>query len=77
MRKLAIALGVTAAVALAGGFALNADAASWGSGTLGLPSAAKHYSPVERAACYGPGRWCPTGWVRRCGPWKCKCVPCW
>jgi hypothetical protein len=73
MRKFAIAFGVTAAVALAGGVA--ADAATW-SGTLGLPSATKNFSPVEKAACYGPGRWCPTGFVRRCGPWRCKCVPC-
>jgi hypothetical protein len=56
MRKFAIALAVTAAVALAGGVA--ADAATW-SGTLGLPSATKKFSPVEKAACYGPGRWCP------------------
>lgn len=76
MRKLAITFGVSAAVLAFGGLAWQADAASWRSGTLSLPSATKNFSPIERAACRGPGRWCPTGWVMRCGPWRCRCVPC-
>ena len=47
MRKLAIALGLSAAVLLAGGIAWKADATTWRSGTLNLPGATKNYSPVE------------------------------
>jgi hypothetical protein len=55
MRKLAIALGVTAAVALAGGFAWNADAASWRSGTSGLPAAAKALFAGRAGGLLRPG----------------------
>src|SRR5262245_3413397 len=61
MRKFAIALGVTAALVSAGGLAWQADATTWRSGTLNLPSAAKNYSPVEETACYGWGKHCP--WI--------------
>ena len=60
MRKLAIALGLSAAVLLAGGIAWMADATTWRSGTLNLHDAAKNYSPVEQAGCWGWGR-CPPG----------------
>jgi hypothetical protein len=52
MRKFAIALGIMAAVLFAG-VAWKADATTWRSGTLNLPSAAKNYSPIENTACYG------------------------
>ena len=67
MRKFAIALGIMAAVLFAG-VAWKADATTWRSGTLNLPSAAKNYSPIENTACYGWGRHCPqvsTGSVGR------------
>ena len=76
MRKLAIALSVLAAVAFAGGVAWKAEATTWKSGTLNLPSAAKNQSPVEQTACYGWGRFCPPGYRWGCGPYKCKCRPC-
>ncbi len=76
MRKLAIALGVTAAVLLAGGLALNADAASWKAGTYNLPSVAKNYSPIEKTACNGWGRHCPPGYHWFCGPMRCWCKLC-
>jgi hypothetical protein len=76
MRKLTLALGVTAAMLLAGGLAWKADAMTWSSATSTLPAATKNFSPVERTACNGPGRWCRTGYVRRCGPFACRCVPC-
>jgi hypothetical protein len=76
MRKLAIALGVAAAMVFAGGLAWKADATPLKTGTLNLPSAAKNYSPVEPAACYGWGRFCPPGYVWRCGPYRCRCRPC-
>jgi len=71
MRKLAIALGVSAAVLFAGGIAWKADATTWRSGTLNLHSAAKNYSPVEPAACYGWGKHCPPGFKWFCGPYRC------
>jgi hypothetical protein len=55
MRKLAVALAVSAAVLFAGGVAWKADAATW-TGTLNLPSAAKNYSPIETTAGAGIAR---------------------
>jgi hypothetical protein len=68
MRKLAIALAVTAAVLFAGARPFKADATTWRSGTLNLPSAAKNYSPIDRTACYGWGWHCPPGFHWFCGP---------
>jgi hypothetical protein len=76
MRKIAITLGVAAAVLVAGGLAWKADATAVKSGTSGLPAATKNYSPVEQTGCRGWGPMCPPGWTWRCGPWKCKCRPC-
>jgi hypothetical protein len=75
MRKFAIALGITAAVLFAG-VAWKADATTWRSGTLNLPSAAKNYSPIENTACYGWGRHCPPGFHWFCGPRRCWCARC-
>jgi len=75
MRKFAIALGIMAAVLFAGA-AWKAEATTWRSGTLNLPSAAKNYSPVENTACYGWGRHCPPGFHWFCGPRRCWCVRC-
>ena len=75
MRTLAIALGV-AAMLFAGSLEWKADATPLKFGTYNLPSAAKNYSAVEQTACYGWGRYCPPGYVWRCGPYRCKCRPC-
>ena len=75
MRKLAIALGVTAAVLLAGSLSWKADATALSSGTINPPSAAKNYSPIEKAGCHRRG-WCGFGWYKVCGPLRCWCVPC-
>ena len=61
MRKLAIALGVSAAMLVAGGIAWKADATTWRSGTLTLPGVTKNYSSIEQVGCYGWGR-CPPGY---------------
>ena len=61
MHKLTIALGSSAGLLLAGGMAWKADAMTWRSGTLNLPSAAKNYSPVEKTACGGWGTALPAG----------------
>jgi hypothetical protein len=74
MRKLTVALGVTAALLVAGAFTWKADATTWQSGTLALPDAVKNYSPIEKTACNGWGPHCPPGytWVRRLQ----RCVLC-
>src|SRR5262245_48974112 len=76
MRELAVALGVSLAVLLAGGIAWKADATTWRWGTLNLPGLTKNYSPIEKAACFGWGRHCPPRFTWRCGPSRCWCRPC-
>jgi len=75
MRKFAITLAAAAAVLLAGAFTYSADA-TLGSGTLGLPMAAKDYSPVDRVSCRTAGPLCPLGYTRVCRPFKCWCARC-
>ena len=77
MRKFAVAIGLAAAVLLAGGVAWQAEAAGWRSGTLALPGAAKNYSPIDEVACRGWGRYCPPGFHWKCRRWRgCWCAPC-
>ena len=78
MRKLAVALGVSALVLLAGSLTWNADATTvnWRSGTLNLPGVAKNYSPIDKIACRGWGRHCPPGFTWVCGRRRCWCAPC-
>lgn len=75
MRKLAIGLTAVAVLVLAGAVAWKADATPWRTGTADLPTATKNYSPVQKAACGGWGRWCPPGYVWQCRP-RCRCRPC-
>jgi hypothetical protein len=75
MRKLAVVLGVAAAVLLAGGVAWKAEALTWNSASVNLPGVAKNYSPIEKAGCRIRGA-CGWGWYRVCGRWRCWCVPC-
>jgi hypothetical protein len=57
MRSLAVAIGLAAAVLLAGG-AWKAEALTWDSVTVNLPGVAKNYSPIEKAG------YRHRGWVR-------------
>ncbi len=68
MRKLMF---VVPAVALAvGGFGWKAEA-------LTTPSVGvANQSLVQKAACFGPGRWCGWGRHRVCRRWHCWCAPC-
>lgn len=75
MRKIAITLAAAAAVLLAGAYGFHADA-TVGSGTLGLPIAAKNFSPVDRVSCRTKGPLCPLGYTRVCRPFKCWCARC-
>src|SRR5262245_45498265 len=55
MRKLAIALGASLALFVAGAIVWKADATTWRSGTFNLPGVTKNYSPIEQVGCYGYG----------------------
>ncbi len=68
MRKLIVA---ATFVVLAGGLAGQA-----GAQTLRGPGGVSNYTPIEKVACQGWGRWCRPGWVRACGPFHCWCRPC-
>jgi hypothetical protein len=41
-----------------------------------INSLSQHGNKSEKAACWGWGPFCPPGWVRACGPWRCWCRPC-
>jgi hypothetical protein len=69
MRSLAVAIGLAAAVLLAGG-AWKAEALTWNSVTVNLPGVAKNYSPIEKTGCRHRG-WCGWGRYRVCGPLRC------
>lgn len=73
MRKLALTL--TAAALALGTMVMAANAAQ-------VPSASsfhaqiKNATPLTETACRGFGRYCPPGFVRACGPYRCWCRPC-
>jgi hypothetical protein len=45
-------------------------------GASAINSIIENSSKAEKAACWGWGPFCPPGWVRACGPWRCWCRPC-
>ena len=67
MRKLSVAFSAAATILLVGSLAWKADAQTSRDATN---------IPVQRAACGGPGPYCPAGFIRRCGPHRCWCAPC-
>lgn len=70
MRKLlTVCLIQFAALAGSAPFPVNAH-------TIDLLVGRQNYTPIETAACQGWGRWCPPGYVRACGPYRCWCRPC-
>ena len=75
MRKVVIAFAAAVSLLLAGAYAFNAQATT-GAGTLGLPAAAKNYSPVDQVACRFSGPTCPAGYTRVCRLVKCWCARC-
>jgi hypothetical protein len=75
MRKLPSIVAAVVAILLVSGSAWKADAATI-IGSTALPTAAKNFSPIQKAACGGYGRYCGPGYVRTCGPYRCWCRPC-
>ena len=74
MRKLTMTL--AAAALMLGTMAIAANAQTQAPGAAGIEAQIKNYTPIEQAACRGFGRWCPPGFVRRCGPYRCWCARC-
>ena len=77
MRKMAIALTAMAAILIVGSLAWKADAQTT-RGAAAISDTARNFTPIEKAACWGRGRWCGPGWTRVCGPrgWHCWCRRC-
>jgi hypothetical protein len=74
MRKLAFAFGAAALMLLAG--VLTAEA--MGTGTFGLRTAAKNFSPIDTVACRVAGPVCGWGRTLICRPLRgCWCARCW
>ena len=74
MRKLTMTL--TTAALILGTMAVGANAQSQSSGAASLHAQLKNATPFKLAACGGFGPYCPPGFVRRCGPYRCWCAPC-
>jgi hypothetical protein len=76
MRKLSVAFAAAAAILLVSSLAWKADAQT-SRGAANIPAQSQDFTPIEKAACGGPGPYCPTGLIRRCGPLgRCWCAPC-
>jgi hypothetical protein len=74
MRKLGITL--SAAAFVLGSMVLSASAQTQSAGASSM-QALKNATPVvTQAACRGYGPYCPPGYVRACGPYRCWCRPC-
>jgi Conotoxin len=74
MRKLTMTL--TAAVLMLGTMAMAANAQTQAPGAAGLHAQIQNATLFKKAACNGWGPYCPPGTVRRCGPYRCWCAPC-
>ncbi len=74
MGKFAIAL--AAAALMLTSVAFTADAQTQQAGAASFHALAQHATLIQKAACRGPGRWCPIGRHRVCGPVRCWCAPC-
>lgn len=74
MRKLLLTVAATAMIFAPALAPRKAEAEILG-GAAKLPPAA-NVSRAEGAACQGWGPYCPPGFVRACGPYRCWCRPC-
>jgi hypothetical protein len=72
MGKLVLSLAATAL--LLGSVAFAAQAQTLGAGSINAQ--ARNATIIQKAACGGPGRFCPPGRHRVCGPARCWCAPC-
>jgi hypothetical protein len=75
MRKLIVTLTASAAIFMSGMTVWQAEAQTL-RGAANVAANVRNYTPIEKAACQGWGRWCGPGFVRACGPYRCWCRPC-
>jgi hypothetical protein len=73
MGKLLFVLAAAAAVLV---LPISLASAQTSHGLQSIHTATQNFTPVRPAACQGPGPFCPPGYVRRCGPYRCWCRPC-
>ncbi len=74
MKKLALTL--VSAVFVLGATAVAANAQTQHAGAAAFHAQIKNATPIEQAACRGFGPYCPPGFTRVCGPYRCWCRPC-
>jgi hypothetical protein len=75
MRNFALAIAAAALMLLAGAFTAEAMT---GSGTFGVRSTAKNFSPIDTVACRVAGPVCGWGRTLICRPLRgCWCARCW
>jgi len=75
MKKLAMTF--TTAAFLLGTMAMTANAQTQSLGVASTRAQIHNATPiVKQAACRGFGAHCPPGFIWRCGPYGCSCVPC-
>jgi Spy/CpxP family protein refolding chaperone len=75
MRNLTVT--VTAAALALGAMAVAAQAQTQPANAAGFHAQLQNATPIHQAACRGWGPYCPPGYVRACGPFRCWCRPCW
>jgi hypothetical protein len=73
MKKLTLTM--AAATLVLGSMVLSASAQTQ-AGAASMHTLSNATPIVRQAACRGFGPYCGPGWVRRCGYWGCRCVPC-
>jgi len=75
MRKLTMTL--TLATLALGMLTWQAGAQTQRAGAASMHALAQNATPiVQQTACRGFGPYCPPGYVRTCGPFRCWCRPC-
>jgi Spy/CpxP family protein refolding chaperone len=75
MRKRTLIIAAAAVFLLVNSIGFSAHAATTAPASA-IPNSARNFTPIHQAACQGWGRWCPPGYVRACGPYRCWCRPC-
>jgi hypothetical protein len=74
MRKLTMTL--IAAALMLGTMAIAANAQTQSPGAASFHAQIKNATVIKEAACGGFGPYCPPGFTRVCGPYGCRCRPC-
>ena len=77
MRKWLFVIAALSAVLMVGSPAMQASA-QMSPALAAIKGATRNFTPVEKAACFGWGRYCRPGFHRVCGPRgrRCWCAPC-